>query len=82
MGKSAILIGMKQIITAKLKLHTDPAQFAALRRTQLAYREALNVVSRHAFAHGKTSNQRLLQREMYAQIRARLDEHGRLVNTP
>ncbi|HEX4208714.1 MAG TPA: hypothetical protein VHZ51_31830, partial [Ktedonobacteraceae bacterium] len=29
---------MKQLITAKLKLHTDPAQFQALRTTQLAYR--------------------------------------------
>jgi len=44
---------MKQIITAKLKLHTDPAQFAALRTTQLAYRDALNFVSRYAFEHDK-----------------------------
>jgi transposase len=35
---------MKQIITAKLKLQTDPAQFTALRRTQLAYRDALKVL--------------------------------------
>src|SRR6267143_510578 len=27
---------MKATLTAKLKLHTDPAQFAALRNTQLA----------------------------------------------
>jgi hypothetical protein len=32
---------MKQIITAKLKLKTDKAQCAALRETQLAYRDAL-----------------------------------------
>ncbi len=60
---------MKQIITAKLKLHTTPEQFATLRTTQLAYRDALNAVSRYAYAHGKISNQRTLQREMYAQIR-------------
>jgi hypothetical protein len=33
---------MKQTITAKLKLQTAPTQFAALRETQLAYRDALN----------------------------------------
>ena len=49
---------MKQIIMAKLKLHTTPEQFQALRRTQLAYRDALNYVSRYAFEHGKMSNQR------------------------
>ena len=54
---------MEQIITAKLKLHTNPAQFQALRRTQLAYRDALNHVSQYSFAHGKMSNQRALQRE-------------------
>jgi putative transposase len=60
---------MKQIITAKLKLHTTPAQFQALRTTQLAYRDALNHVSRYAFEHGKISNQRALQRETYDEIR-------------
>ncbi len=49
---------MKQLITAKLKLHTDPAQFQALRATQLKYRDALNYVSRYSFAQGKISNQR------------------------
>jgi hypothetical protein len=34
-------IAMKQIITAKLKLHPDPAQFQSLRATQLKYRDAL-----------------------------------------
>src|SRR5579883_2717488 len=61
---------MKQVITAKLKLHTTPEQFQALRQTQLAYREALNAVSRYAFAHGKMSNQRALQKATYAEIRA------------
>jgi putative transposase len=61
---------MKQMLTAKLKLHTDPGQFQALRTTQLAYRDALNYVSRHAFAHGKKSNQEWLQRETYTEVRA------------
>jgi putative transposase len=60
---------MKQIRTAKLKLHTTPEQFQALRTTQLAYRDALNAVSRYAFEHGKMSNQRALQRENYDEIR-------------
>src|SRR5258706_12175025 len=60
---------MKQMITAKLKLHLTAEQFRALRQTQLAYRDALNAVSRYAFAHGKISNQRTLQREMYDEIR-------------
>jgi len=60
---------MKQIITAKLKLHPDAAQFAALRLTQLAYRDALNYVSRYAYAHGKMSSGRALQRDTYDEIR-------------
>src|ERR1700692_500298 len=60
---------MKQLFTAKLKLQTTPDQFNALRSTQLAYRDALNAVSRYAFAHGKTSNQMRLQRETYVDIR-------------
>src|SRR6266704_1983391 len=60
---------MKQVVTAKLKLHTTPEQFQALRQTQLAYRDALNAVSRFAFEHGKMSNQQALQREMYTEIR-------------
>ena len=47
---------MRTVLTAKLKLHTTPAQFRALRQTQLAYRDALNYVSRYPFAHGKLSN--------------------------
>ncbi len=61
---------MKQMITAKLKLHTTASQFQALRRTQLAYRDALNYVSRYAFAHGKKSNQEWLQRETYTEVHA------------
>jgi predicted transposase len=60
---------MKQVITAKLKLHTTPEQFAALRATQLAYRDALNSTSRYAFEHGKMSNQRRLQHGTYDDIR-------------
>lgn len=58
------------MFTAKLKLHTTPEQFKALRSTQLAYRDALNYVSHYAFEHGKTSNQQRLQRETYVDIRA------------
>ena len=59
----------KQVITAKLKLQTTLDQFAALRKTQLAYRDALNHVSRYSFAHGKISNQRRLQEDCYDDIR-------------
>jgi predicted transposase len=59
------------IITAKLKLITTKEQFAALRETQLAYREALNAVSRSAFEQGKTSSVTRLHKGMYAQLRAR-----------
>jgi putative transposase len=62
---------MKTTITAKLKLQTDPAQFQALRHTQLAYRGALNYVSQYAFEHGKMSNKVGLQDGTYAQVRAR-----------
>ncbi len=61
---------MKQIISAKLKLNTTPEQFVQLRQTQLAYRDALNFVSQHSFAHGKTSNTRKLQDDCYDEIRA------------
>ena len=56
------------MLTAKLKLLTNHEQFHALRATQLAYRDALNTVSRYAFAHGKMSNQVALQRSMYGEI--------------
>ena len=60
---------MKQLITAKLKLHPEAVQFQALRRAQLAYRAALNAVSRSAFAHVKMSNQHAVQRACYEQMR-------------
>src|SRR6266700_1634479 len=60
---------MKQIITAKLKLQTTKEQFQALRTTQLAYRDALNFVSRYSFEHGKMSSGRALQRDCYEEIR-------------
>jgi putative transposase len=60
---------VKTTLTAKLKLLTTPNQFQALRATQLAYRDALNFVSRYSFAHGKTSNQQRLQRETYPDVR-------------
>jgi len=60
---------MKTTISAKLKLHTSPEQFQALRTTQLAYRNACNFVSRYAFAHGKMSNKVGLQDGTYADLR-------------
>ena len=62
---------MQQIITAKLKLITTPEQMQALRVTQLAYRDALNAVSRYAFEQGKTSTVTRLHKGMYADLRAR-----------
>ena len=44
---------MNTVLTAKLNLHTTPDQFRAVRQTRLAYHDALNSVSRYAFAHGK-----------------------------
>jgi putative transposase len=58
-------------MTAKLKLHTTPEQLRALRATQLAYRDALNHVSRYAFAHGKMSNTVSLQEGTYVDVRAK-----------
>jgi len=62
---------MQQIITAKLKLITTADQFAALRTTQLAYRDALNAVSQYAFAQGKTSSVTTLLKGMYTELRTR-----------
>jgi IS605 OrfB family transposase len=62
---------VEQLITAKLKLHTTPEQFRALRQTQLAYRDALNFVSCYAFEHGKMSNKVGLQEGTYLAIRTR-----------
>ena len=60
---------MKTMISAKLKLNTTPEQFAQLRATQLAYRDALNFVSKYAFENGKMSNNRNLQKGTYDEIR-------------
>jgi putative transposase len=60
---------MKHVLTAKLKLHTTSEQLAALRSTQLAYRDALNYVSQYAFEHGKMSNKAKLQVGTYDAIR-------------
>jgi IS605 OrfB family transposase len=62
---------MKTIISAKLKLNTTPEQFAQLRTTQLAYRDALNFVSHYAFEHGKTSSRIALHKANYGEIRTR-----------
>ncbi len=61
---------MQQIITAKLKLQTTPEQYQLLRHTQLAYRDALNYVSRYAFQHGKMSKAEWLHKGTYYDIRA------------
>src|SRR6266849_1144396 len=60
---------MQQIITAKLKLVATPEQHQMLRQTQLAYRDALNYVSRYAFEHGKMSNAERLRQGTYHEIR-------------
>ncbi|GHO73512.1 transposase [Ktedonobacter sp. SOSP1-85] len=60
---------MKTVLTAKLKLNTTPEQFKALRETQLAYRDALNYVSKYAFENGKMSNAVRLQDGTYDEIR-------------
>jgi putative transposase len=62
---------MKTKITAKVQLHPTQEQFAALRATQLAYRDALNLVSQYAFEQGKLSNKVKLQEGTYAELRAR-----------
>jgi putative transposase len=60
---------VKTTFTAKLKLLTTPDQFAALRQTQLAYRDALNLVSAYSFTHGKISHSKRLQKETYISVR-------------
>jgi hypothetical protein len=49
--------------------HTRPDQ--ALRQTQLAYRDALNLASRYAFTQGKVSNAHTRQKAIYREVRAR-----------
>lgn len=62
---------MKQIITAKLKLNTTPQQHILLRKTGLAYRDALNFASQYAFENNKMSNQQAIQRGTYQHMRAK-----------
>ena len=57
---------------AKLKLVTTPEQVRHCGLTQLAYRDALNQASQHAFAHGKTSNSQRLHHDLYEEAR----DHG------
>lgn len=58
-----------QIITAKLKLLVDKAGKAALLKTAMAYRDALNHASGVAFAHNKMSAGMKLQRLVYEDLR-------------
>jgi putative transposase len=45
-------------------------QLAALRQTQLAYRDALNAVSQYTFLQGKSSSRTHLQAATYSQVRS------------
>ena len=58
-------------ITAKRKWHTTKGRDAALLRTSLAYRAALNDTRRPAFENGKMSNQGRLHQLVYREIRSR-----------
>src|SRR5215813_4051229 len=69
---------MKTTITAKLKLKTTPEQFAQLRQTQLAYRDALNYVSQYAYVHGKMSNKVALHEGTYTEVRIRFHLHSQI----
>ncbi len=62
---------MKTMISAKLKLNTTQEQFAQLRATQLAYRDACNFASKYAYAHDKMSNKVALQDGTYNDLRTR-----------
>ena len=60
-----------QALTCKLKLLLDKEQIGAVRRTALAYRDALNHASAVAFAHGKMSRGMQLQTLVYEDLRTR-----------
>jgi putative transposase len=62
---------MDCIITAKLTLDAPPDQVRALRQPHLAYRAALNFVSRYAVEHGTMSNQIGLQEATSLEVRAK-----------
>jgi IS605 OrfB family transposase len=61
---------MLQVITAKLKLETNPEQKELLREVSLAYRDALNYASQVNFDHGKSSNGTKIQKLVYRDLRA------------
>ena len=60
-----------QALTCKLKLLLDKEQVVAVRRTALAYRNALNHASAVAFANGKMSQGMKLQTLVYQDLRER-----------
>ena len=61
---------MKQAITAKLKLELSDSQKQLVRRTTLAYRDALNHASNVAFENNKMSSGVALQKKVYNQLRS------------
>lgn len=74
---------MQGTLTAKVKLLTTPEQAEQLRRTALAYRDALNFTSRTAFANGKLSNAITLQKLVYRDLRAQFGLSAQLAcNVP
>jgi predicted transposase len=62
---------MKQVVTAKLKLHLPPEQKELLKEVSLAYRDALNYTSKIAFDNGKVSSANKLQKLVYEDLRAK-----------
>jgi predicted transposase len=60
-----------QALTCKLKLLLRKEQEAAIQRTALAYRNALNHASAVAFANGKMSQGMKLQKMVYQDLRER-----------
>lgn len=62
---------MLQVITAKLKLKTNPEQKELLRGVSLAYRDALNYTSQLNFENGKSANGTKIQKLVYQEIRSR-----------
>jgi len=64
---------MQQFIISKLRLETTAEQFVLLRQTQLAFRDALNDVSRYACEHGKISSAQRLHKGTYRAIRSKFN---------
>jgi len=74
---------MPVTLTAKLKLTTTPAQADQLRRTAVAYRDALNYTSRLAYEGGKLSNAVRVQKLVYRDLRGRFGLSAQLAcNVP